>query len=1274
MRFFGNGPAIPDTLLEQSDAGNVVFFCGAGVSCYPGAQGQSMPTFDKLTKKVVERLSPSPKSKAGEWIEKRKNGDKDTNISLVDVFNDLKDPDHFGEEIVNREVTEILNSKKMKGRNLTQHRYISQISRTENGHPRIVTTNFDVLFEKAMKDIKIEIHLPPIKMNSCSNLLPSGITYLHGRVPEITDHVSGGRSLKTNLILSTSDFGEAYLWNRWATEFTRSLFSNHTIVFIGYSAGDMPIHYMLSGMKVSRDSDQRNLYVFDKGDIEDLNRKWKGRGVQPISYSCRDALWKTIEAWAERSRNPMEWKKNILKMAKADPRTLTRHERGQVVHVGHAVDGMELLTKLNPAAHPRWLAVFDSNIRLGRPILGSHPQEFGYVPQAEYGLDNEPPHLETIESINKSTRRLQRTHFDEYLDNINRRNTPHSVNNKIEKKLQKCNEKWICKYLDSPIMAWWIARQPRVNLSLLNSLRLQLDKNRNLDQKARLMWKLILNGRSNAVRVELVDPWLSFCLYTKKNGWTNLTFERFKMATTPTLRAISEYNISRFIPPEEDWNTLEMEKVANLEVKFPNRYTADFEIDCNALPLIIKIFQDNLMLAARLRNDIQNLYGGIIESPTCYQNRCVSGEIRYTEFNSEIVMFLELFEMLIELNPEAAKDIAEKWSFSDQYFFRKLKLFALNHSSLFSIDEVSHWITQLSEEEFWCENNRRELLFLLKDRWVEFSEPQKQDIVDKLLSPPYGLVDQGEDKSGDLARFRVATYGCWLVSQKCKFPEKSVKKLNVTVESVSDWKESYVKDTAMIYGPEYIRGASGRSPLISWDDASKEFVNAGLVEEFDNLIESDIENALSGLTDAKKENLFPLNHWKSLIDKWPVGASTALSREFMRQLAELPHDVLCELKYHLGSYLKRKHCSMLSVSPDLAWSVFDCCIHAWMEDVDYSGNENRADEFLYEQSDRDSTKTYRYAIRQPLGMAALFLTGALMKDSTNIPREVKRRLNRLLESKSEIRHQYVSVLTQHIAVLYYADRKWTIDHLFPLFEHGHEMEEAALSGLASSLICLELDAFRGLQHRIARIYPRVYEFNWSDFDHSRCTALAVEAGTMYQNELTERERLELIDGFRNMRDKDRVKSILYLKEIGKDTKDGWKKSVIPFFQSIWPKDLPLRNDDIAKAVITILAHTGDHFRDVFSAAKPFIVPVNGDGHIVFDLAVKGGQDGVISKFPGEVLDLLDIAISYETKYPPLFLGKILFFISEANKSLKRDPRYRRLHKLAKMADSRHRMK
>ena len=51
MRFLPSGPSIPDELLEARDNGNVVFFCGAGVS-----QPAGLPGFVELAQQLIDKL------------------------------------------------------------------------------------------------------------------------------------------------------------------------------------------------------------------------------------------------------------------------------------------------------------------------------------------------------------------------------------------------------------------------------------------------------------------------------------------------------------------------------------------------------------------------------------------------------------------------------------------------------------------------------------------------------------------------------------------------------------------------------------------------------------------------------------------------------------------------------------------------------------------------------------------------------------------------------------------------------------------------------------------------------------------------------------------------------------------------------------------------------------------------------------------------------------------------------------------------------------------
>ena len=54
MQFITNGPEIPDSLLHAHEEGQVVFFCGAGIS-YPAG----LPGYEGLVKEIYKRLGTS---------------------------------------------------------------------------------------------------------------------------------------------------------------------------------------------------------------------------------------------------------------------------------------------------------------------------------------------------------------------------------------------------------------------------------------------------------------------------------------------------------------------------------------------------------------------------------------------------------------------------------------------------------------------------------------------------------------------------------------------------------------------------------------------------------------------------------------------------------------------------------------------------------------------------------------------------------------------------------------------------------------------------------------------------------------------------------------------------------------------------------------------------------------------------------------------------------------------------------------------------------------
>ena len=130
---------------------------------------------------------------------------------------------------------------------LQMHRDLLALSRVERGH-RLVTTNFDNRFREAAAELlghdqQLRTHdapaLPVPKPDRWGTLV-----HLHGRVQR-----DGHR---TDLVVTSGDFGRAYLTERWAARFVTALFREFTVVFVGYSLSDPVMKYLVDAVAAER--------------------------------------------------------------------------------------------------------------------------------------------------------------------------------------------------------------------------------------------------------------------------------------------------------------------------------------------------------------------------------------------------------------------------------------------------------------------------------------------------------------------------------------------------------------------------------------------------------------------------------------------------------------------------------------------------------------------------------------------------------------------------------------------------------------------------------------------------------------------------------------------------------------------------------------------------------------------------------------------------------------------------------------------------------------
>jgi SIR2-like domain len=305
---------IPDELLVARDAGQVLFFCGAGVSTAKAR----LPGFLGLADKVLNQLRALPDSPARQLMKVvgELQGHKITGVGGIVAADRI-----FGlleREFALKDIEGAVGGalKPRLDASLDAHRILLALSKGPSGKPRLVTTNFDLLFEAADPSSRrwTPSQLPDFRRHADFE----GIVHLHGMLDPDYREAVGGR-----LVLSSAEFGRAYLAESWATEFIRAAIERYRIVFVGYTADDPPVQYLLEALNRGNPVGRQDLYAFQGGDAGEAAALWKQKGVSAIAYSPKNEhaeLWETLGSWAERARNPERWRNQLLKKAARGPR------------------------------------------------------------------------------------------------------------------------------------------------------------------------------------------------------------------------------------------------------------------------------------------------------------------------------------------------------------------------------------------------------------------------------------------------------------------------------------------------------------------------------------------------------------------------------------------------------------------------------------------------------------------------------------------------------------------------------------------------------------------------------------------------------------------------------------------------------------------------------------------------------------------------------------------------------------------------------------------
>jgi len=758
MRFVESGPILPNELLSARDEGQVIFFCGSGVSLARAG----LPDFYGLADDVLDHLHAASNSRARAVIA----ASRAINVRGVEglipadrAFSILEQ-----EFDVPRVRAAVAASLKPKVDDLSAHRALVDLSRGTDGEVRLVTTNFDRLFEAC--DQGIAWHTAPDLPSPNRSTAFKGIMHLHG----VLD-VDGRAPLEDEFVISSADFGRAYLSEGWATRFIRSLMERYQIVFVGYTANDPPVQYLLEALN-TRSATFQPMYALQPGDDELAEALWLHKGVTPIAFDPTNnyaALWDTLLAWSKRARDPRGWEMAQLKRAAVGPRAVAPHERGIVAHIASYVAGARQIAKVGAALPAEWLCVFDPEMRYRTPAARSFADDSEvFDPFVAWGLDDDlvPPPIDPRNHY--EDRKVPAGSANLILEmRVEEASGPRSDSRRgllvdpsvLPERLRHLGS-WITHVAHEPVALWWAAGKSGAHPYLREWLPRALDKeSARFSDPIRRGWRDLLaswSKRSDPHGMAFYELEQSI----KADGWSASLVRELARMRTAWVEVRRSW--SRGAPPEAGSD----DDLLGRDIRYPNA-ALNFEVPAEWLELYLRELGYALECAVDLeleRSSTIYLLGPLWHDEEPEGNVDVGDNL-----TALLRDWVALLERVLPGDPGLVRAELARWLRRSDAVAARLKIWTISAAGLLSDQDAAEGLLTLEDDGFWDRDHQRDLLKALVNRWASFEPSERKDIEDRILRGPNTYMGETVDTHDKRAAYYALERLRWLQVNGCVF-------------------------------------------------------------------------------------------------------------------------------------------------------------------------------------------------------------------------------------------------------------------------------------------------------------------------------------------------------------------------------------------------------------------------------------------------------------------------------------------------------------------------
>jgi hypothetical protein len=1266
MQFVADGPDVPEELLQAHEEGRVVFFCGAGIS-YPAG----LPGFKGLVEQIYSITGTIRNSIEEEAF---KQGQFDATLDLLE----RRIP---GQRKTVREALAKALKPKLRRKGATDsHAALLRLARTRAGALRLVTTNFDRVFDTAARRTGQVFHahtapMLPIPKKSRWD----GLVFLHGLLPKTADENALNR-----LVMTSGDFGLAYLTERWAARFVSELFRNYIVCFIGYSINDPVLRYMMDALAADRMLGESTLQAWAFGDCEvgqeaRKTTEWEAKGVTPILYDVipgshdHSALHKTLQAWSETYRDGITGKERMVGLnALARPSASTKEDDfvGRMLWALSDKSGLPArqFADFNPAPPLEWLTEAFSQPRFKHSDLSRFgvPSKQEVDAKLQFNLVDRPTPYMLAPRMRLATGGTPNSDWDQVMFHLSR---------------------WLIRHLNDPqLILWLVGQGGRLHdrMEWLVDVRLnelaELERDGKVSElrdirshspnaipspHMRTLWRVLLSGR-------VKSPWRETDLYRwqerfNQEGMTPLLRLELRNLLAPQLvlkkpfrwdqEVINPVNPKR-VRDLMDWelalasdhvrSTFKESSSARWKKSLPT-LLEDFEhLLSDALDLL------HVMGEAEDRSDRSHWdLPSIAPHP---QNR------GFRDWTTLIELLRDAWKSEREINSTRAIRIAETWFDRSYPTFKRLALFAASQTETIAPKLWTSWLVSDDGWWLWTVDLKREVLRLLVLQGHQLTGKTATQLQQAILKgPPRDMFRENLEPE----RWRAtADHSIWLRLAKLQssglaLGKSASKRFTQLTQAYPQWRLSVNERDEFSH---WMSGSGDadyensivvtvapikRRELADWLKLAPEVTRGFSQDTWSDVCRRHLLNSLYALDDLANEGLWPINRWNDALRAWIDARLVIRSWRYGAAIIlNLPDHVLLELAHSLASWLEAVSKANITGEDNL----FTLCQR--LMDLELEPDTGVT------QNGAPIDQPVTEAINHPIGMVAQILTNRWFKlelhDNSRLSPTFEQFFTALADTSIDrYRHGRV-ILSSNLIALFRVDRPWTERRLLPLLNWDQNPVEAksAWEGFLWSPRLYQplLTAFKTYFLQTARHYHELGEHKQQFAGLFTYAAIGPT-----DNYTTEEFQMALqalpVEGL-----EDSAQALSQALEGAADQREEyWENRIQPFWQQIWPKSRDLGTARIAESLIQMTLAAGSKFPAALKLVEAWLCPLEHPHYVVHCLA----ESKLSSRFPAAALQLLSTIIS-DQPWASEELGQCLASIIQADPTLGNDISYQQL--------------